>query len=97
MKHIIYIILIIIASITSHWIGQQSWFIDINNKPHYYNTEEALNAERKYCNATIEALHWYYRDDTTYWKERFMITKEYQKIDSINQGDWEDFYSPNWK
>ena len=96
MKHFIYITLIIIASITGYWIGQQSWFIDINNKPYYYNTEEALNAERKYCNALFESLHWYYLDNQDYWNNVFKKTNEYKNIEIANNGDWEDFYSPNW-
>ena len=97
MKHIIYIILIIISALSGYWIGQQSWFIDINNKPHYFNTEEARLQEVKYCNAIIEGLHWYYKQDTTKWNNEFKNTKEFKNIELINNGDWEDFYSPNWQ
>ena len=96
MKHFIYITLIIIAGITGYWIGQQSWFIDINNKPYWYNTQEALNKERAYANALLEGLHWYMRDDSAYWHKVFMNTIEYKNIEKANNGDWEDFYSPNW-
>lgn len=97
MKHFIYITLIIIAGITGYWIGQQSWFFDINNKPYWYNTQEALNEERAYANAMFEGLHWWYRQNTNWWEYQFKNSPEYNKIDSINQGDWEDFYAPNWK
>lgn len=97
MKHIIYIILIIISTLCGYWIGQQTWFFDINHKPYWYNTQEALDSEKAYCNACFEGLHWWYRQNTNWWEYQFVNTTEYHKIDSINQGDWEDFYSPNWK
>lgn len=97
MKHLIYIILIIISALCGYWIGQQTWIFDINNKPHYFNTEEARLQEVKYSNALFEGLHWYYLDNKDYWENVFKKTIEYHKIDSINGGDWEDFYSPNWR
>ena len=97
MKHIIYIILIIISALSGYWIGQQTWIFDTNNKPHYFNTEEARLQEVKYCNAIIEGLHWYYRQDTVKWNNEFKNTKEFKNIELINNGDWEDFYAPNWK
>lgn len=96
MKHVIYIILIIISTLCGYWIGQQTWIFDTNNKPHYFNTEEARLHEVKYSNALLEGLHWYMRDDSAYWHEVFMNTIEYQNIEKANEGDWEDFYSPNW-
>lgn len=97
MKHFIYITLIVIFTICGYYAGKHSWYTDINGKPYCYNTEEALNAERKYCNATIEALHYFYRKDTTNWNNVFKLTPEYKNIEIANNGDWEDFYSPNWK
>ena len=47
--------------------------------------------EREYCNAVLEGLHKFYDTDIILWG-KFMQTKEYQKIDSLNGGDWEDFY-----
>ena len=61
--------------------------------PHSYNIKEALSFERQYANALREGLHRFYsNDDNDIWFTGFMHTKEYQKIDSLNQGDWEDFY-----
>lgn len=97
MKHIIYIILIIIAGLTGYWCGQQTWIWDVNNKPHWFNTEEARLAEVKYANACLEGLHWYYLDNQDYWNNVFKKTNEYKNIEIANEGDWEDFYSPNWK
>ena len=96
MKHVIYIILIIISALCGYWCGQQTWIVDINNKPHYFNTENARLQEIKYCNATIEALHYFYRKDTTYWNNVFKLTPEYKNIEIANEGDWEDFYAPDW-
>lgn len=97
MKHFIYISLIILFTICGYYAGQYEWYFDINNKPHCYNIKEVLDEERAYCNATIEGLHWWYRQNTNWWEYQFKNTPEYHKIDSINQGDWEDFYAPNWK
>ena len=37
------------------------------------------------------------RDDSTYWDTVFKNTVEYKNIEKANNGDWEDFYAPNWK
>lgn len=97
MKHLIYSILIIIAAFLGFFCGANEYYYDTKNKLHFYNTKESLKYERQYSNAVLEALHWYMKGDTIYWKNVFMKTKEYHKIDSINEGDWEDFYAPNWK
>ena len=92
MKHFIYITLIIIASLTSYWIGTQTWYFDINNKPHHFNTEKARLAEVKYGNAMFEALHWWYERYPILWEETFKNTKEYKNMEIANEGNWEDFY-----
>lgn len=61
--------------------------------PHAYNEVEALRHERELANALFEGLHRFYsNDDNDLWFESFMRTKEYHKIDSLLNGDWEDFY-----
>ena len=61
--------------------------------PHSYNLGDALKSEREYANALMEGLHRFYsNDDNDAWFDLFMPTKEYQRIDSLNGGDWEDFY-----
>lgn len=92
MKHLIYIILIIIAGFTGYWCGEQTWFLDINNMPHYFNTEEARLTELKYSNAVLDGLHYFYQKDEKLWKDSFMLTETYKKIEEVNQGEWEDFY-----
>ena len=61
--------------------------------PHFYNKSKTLKEEREYANALLEGLHRFYSsDDNDFWFDSFMHTKEYAKIDSLNGGDWEDFY-----
>lgn len=97
MKHLIYIVLIVLAFMAGSFLGRCDFYKDVNGKLHAYDLKESLDYERSYCNALLEGLHWYMLDDTLYWQEMFMETSEYNKIDSINQGDWEDFYAPEWK
>ena len=98
MKHLIYCVAIVIAGLIGYYCGTQTWYTDVTTmQVHHYNTEESRLAEVKYCNAALEALHWYYRNDTIFWNEFFKITDEYKNLEVANNGDWEDFYSPNWK
>ena len=97
MKRLFYILLLLVCTYLGYWVGCQTWYKDVNYKLYHYNTEEARLSEVKYCNSMIEALHWYYRNDTALWNETFRNTQEYKNIELINQGDWEDFYSPDWK
>lgn len=61
--------------------------------PHAYSIRESLSFERQYANALMEGLHRFYsNDDNDAWFDLFVKTPEYQKIDSLNGGDWEDFY-----
>lgn len=61
--------------------------------PHAYSIRESLSFERQYANALMEGLHRFYsNDDNDLWFNDFMKTPEYHKIDSLNGGDWEDFY-----
>lgn len=61
--------------------------------PHFYNKAKALRLEREYSFALLEGLHRFYsNDDNDAWFDLFVPTKEYQRIDSLNGGDWEYFY-----
>lgn len=61
--------------------------------PHYFNIKEAMLNDRQLIVALFDGLHRFYsNDDNDAWFEEFMKTKEYAKIDSLLQGDWEDFY-----
>lgn len=96
------VVLLLVTNAMSYFIGSHEFFMgaDVNPDgtesiwyPHYYNTSEALSYERQYANALLEGLHRFYSsDDNDFWFDVFMKTPEYQKIDSINGGDWEDFY-----
>lgn len=97
MKHLIYIILILISAGLGFFFGRYDWYTDINGKHYPYNIKEHLDSERAYANALFEGLHWWYRQNTNWWDYEFKNSAEYHKIDSVNQGDWEDFYAPNWK
>lgn len=87
----------LLCGFLGYLVGSNSWYIDNNNKIQHFNTENARLQEVKYCNACLEALHWFYRNDTVFWNNTFMLTKEYKNIEVANNGDWEDFYAPNWK
>ena len=58
-----------------------------------HNEWQTEIAERTKINgAYAELLHTIYKSDTTYWKETIVSSKEYKELDSLRQGDWEDFY-----
>lgn len=98
----IIIAIMIISNLTSYIFGRYDVYMakDVRPNgsesiwyPHFEDTREALLFEREYANALFEGLHrWYSNDDNDIWFDGFMKTKEYAKIDSLNQGDWEDFY-----
>lgn len=97
MKHLIYIILIIISAFCGYFYATYDMYEDINSKPHFYNVREILAGERRLSNALLEGLHWYMRDDSVRWYNTFMNTVEYKNIEKANNGDWEDFYAEDWK
>lgn len=95
-------VLLLVTNTVSYLTGSHSFFMAADVKedgtetifyPHWYSTAEALNFEREYANALLEGLHRFYsNDDNDFWFDVFMKTPEYQKIDSLNRGNWEDFY-----
>ena len=42
--------------------------------------------------AYAELLHKIYVDDKEYWNNTIIPSQEYKQLDSLKQGDWEDFY-----
>lgn len=102
MKKIIYLAILVIACGISYYMGSHDVYMakDVNKDgsesiwyPHFENMKSSLKFEREYANALFEGLHRFYsNDDNDFWFSSFMKTREYQKIDSLNQGDWEDFY-----
>lgn len=91
-----------VGLLIGYYVGSHDIYMasDVNKEgkvgipyPHAYNLRDALYSERQYCNALFEGLHRFYaNDDNDFWFNSFMLTKEYAKIDSLNGGDWEDFY-----
>lgn len=94
MKKLIYTLLLVFCTYAGYWVGQQTWIVDMNEKVHFFNTEEARLSEIKYCNALLEGLHYYYSQDTTFWNTEFTKTPEFKHINDANKGDWEDFFAP---
>ena len=96
MKKALILGTIIAALIIGFLVGRYDYYIDRWNKPHIYNIKEQMHYEKDYNNALLEGLHWFLEDNSVRWADEFMNTKEYKKIDSVNQGDWGDFYDPKW-
>ena len=78
---------------TGRFAGSHEIVLSSDGSCFIYDTREALRYEREYAGALLEGLHRFYsNDDNDAWFELFVPTPEYQRIDSINGGDWEDFY-----
>lgn len=100
--YIIIAIIVTISNIASYYIGSHDIFMAADvypdgtcsiSYPHSYSIRESLSAERELANALFEGLHRFYsNDDNEDWFSKFLPTKEYQKIDSLLESDWEDFY-----
>ena len=67
-------------------------FIIINLKNNYNKQQEILNVRTKQFFAQEELLHSIWQNDSIYWNNVVIPTNEYKIIDSLRQGDWEDFY-----
>ena len=102
MKKYIFIALFVLTNIASYFLGSH-WFYmaaDVHQDgtesimyPHFFDLRESYVAEKQLANALFEGLHRFYsNDDNDAWFEKFVPTKEYQKIDSLLNSDWEDFY-----
>ena len=111
-KTIAVVLLLCVTNAMSLFIGSHDiyWARDIHEDgsisisyPHYYNTLQALNAEREYCNAWMELCHYYLYDNNpvhpcdsieknNYWYDIVMESDYYLKIDSLNESNWEDWY-----
>ena len=101
-KKVIITIAILLTFLAGNWYGAHNiyWVQDVRKDgslswyyPYITEVRDELAFEREYCNALFEGLHRFYsNDDNDFWFESFVYTNEYQRIDSINGGDWEDFY-----
>lgn len=65
--------------------------------PEICNTQE-LVIEQANMREALEELthHFLYENNHTFWEDSVKPTKYYQKLDSIYQGDWEDWYE-SWE
>lgn len=102
MKKYILLTAFVLTNVLSYYLGSH-WFYmaaDVHQDgtesimyPHFFNLRESWVAEKQLANALFEGLHSFYsNDDNDAWFEKFVPTKEYQKIDSLLNSDWEDFY-----
>ena len=100
MKKIIYLAILVIACGISYYMGSHNVYMakDVNKDgsesiwyPHSENIIESLSIEREFANSLFEGLHFFYQEYPTIW-EKFEASEEYAKIETINNGDWEDFY-----
>lgn len=104
-KQIIFtIVLLCLTNVSTWFLSSHEIEWDDNHIPcDCYSTHDALVAERQYCGAIFEILHDYwefldvqYTDSTVvrhaFWKDVIMEGDAYHTADSINGGDWEDFF-----
>lgn len=92
---------VIIGVMFGYIIGKHSADVEMQK------TQESLKLEREYCGAWMELAHHYLYDNNpahpgdpieknNYWFDVVMESDYYQKIDSLNNGYWEDWYC-NWE
>ena len=87
------IIFLIISHLGMYYLGSHDVFITEDGEIYSQDLRASLKFETEYGGALMEGLHRFYAsDDNDFWFEVFMKTPEYHKIDSLNNGDWEDFY-----
>ena len=102
LTKVVIVAALVLSNIISYYLGSH-WFYmaaDVHQDgtesimyPHFIDLRESWVAERQLANALFEGLHRFYsNDDNESWYDEFVPTKEYQKIDSLMNGDWEDFY-----
>lgn len=93
---------LILTNVMSYYLGSHYIYMaaDVSSEgkesswyPHSINVRKGYFEQVEYASALLEGLHRFYsNDDNDLWFESFMRTKEYEVIDSLNGGDWEDFY-----
>ena len=57
-----------------------------------YLQQEEIRERTEINGAYAELLHKIYAKDTIYWNSTIIPSQEYKHLDSLKQGDWEDFY-----
>lgn len=92
-KHIIYISLLIVSNIITYFVTSRDYVICADGELWSYNVKDALAGERQIASACFDLLHRFYsNDDNEFWFDVVVPSEQYNKLDSILNGDWEDFY-----
>lgn len=99
-------VILVVTNLATWFFSSHEIFWGTDHLPAYViDTKDALREEREYCNAIFEMLHeyWQYYDveyDTegnviarhNFWIDCIEESDAYMKADSLNHGDWEDFF-----
>ena len=92
-KVLIILITLAVGYCLGYLLGRYDVYKTVDNHICTLNYKEAYLAEKAIASASLELNHlWYSNDDNDYWYDVVINTKEYQRLDSALNGDWEDFY-----
>lgn len=98
-------VIVVVTNLTTWFLSSHTIVWGANHLPAYvYDDKTELSLEREYCGCMMEMLHdyWEFKDveyndegdiisKHNFWNDVIMETEAYQKADSLNNGDWEDF------
>lgn len=108
LKKIILVgVLVVVTNLGTWFLSSHTIVWGVNHLPVYtYDNKTALDIERQYCMCMIEMLHMYWQNyDVEYDEKGEVISRHtffddciaetdvYLKADSLNEGDWEDFFT----
>lgn len=105
LKQVVSLIIVVIGMcIGSYQLGAHTFIWQYNEDgslkiapPEICNTQELVIEQANMREAWEElAHHFLYEHNREYWENDVKPTKYYQKLDSIFQGDWEDWYE-SWE
>ena len=85
MKNFLVIFIVLIAMLAAEFF----WIGNMHTKHKLFPeiaTRTQINA------AYADLLHKIYKDNPEYWNNDIMNCREYKQLDSLKEGDWEDFY-----
>lgn len=86
-------IMLFASHLGMYYVGSHDIFVTKDGEIYCKDLRESLKSETEYGGALMEGLHRFYANNNNkFWFDVFMKTPEYHKIDSLNKGDWEDFY-----
>lgn len=91
------------SNVVSYYLGShdiyKAWpvkdgYVDWDKKEWCSDNIRELSAKKtEYIGALMDLLHlWYSNDDNDFWFDVVIKTPEYKRVESINHGNWEDFY-----